>query len=133
MYNMTYGPVKISITNEFEKSGCFKFTVYPKSDCGRYIYSNSVSDNITIHVDHSEANSVNALNVSSNDSIQSLSNVVSTFMINIYNSQSSLFYSASREGKNFDIFVSKLAIGIYIVEITNGLNSYRKQLVINKN
>ena len=53
--------------------------------------------------------------------------------IKIYNSQSSLVTSLSRGGNKFDIPLHNLNDGLYIIEVTDGLNIYRQQLIVKRN
>ena len=56
-----------------------------------------------------------------------------TYTIRIYNSQSFLLSTWTRSGKSFDIPLINMRDGTYIIEVSDGENSYRQQLVVKHN
>ena len=56
-----------------------------------------------------------------------------TYTIRIYNSQSFLLSTWTRSGKNFDIPLINMRDGTYIIEVSDGENSYRQQLIVKHN
>ncbi len=89
--------------------GCSKslsFTLYP----------NPASDYLTITVIDEE------LSEDTNNPV--------TYTVNIYSSQSILLLTMKRTGKTFNIQLSNLKDGTYIVEVTDGKNTYTNQLIV---
>ncbi len=56
-----------------------------------------------------------------------------TYTIRIYNSQSVLLATMTRTGKSFNIPLIKMRDGTYIIEVSDGKNSYRRQLIVKHN
>ena len=55
------------------------------------------------------------------------------YTIHIYNSQSVLISTVTRTGKSFDIPLINMRDGTYIIEVSDGKNSYRRQLIVKHN
>ena len=55
------------------------------------------------------------------------------YTIRIYNSQSVLISTVTRTGKSFDIPLINMRDGTYIIEVSDGKNSYRRQLIVKHN
>ena len=53
-----------------------------------------------------------------------------TYTIHIYNNLGTLLSSIKRSGKRFNVPLTNIRDGIYIVEVSDGRISHRKQLVI---
>jgi|GEM_PF-850195 len=126
-----YGPVRVSITNQCGTSGYSGITTYPGYNCGGYysMYPNPASDELTITINQPET-IFEDVDISEEEAIKTISADQVTYTINIYNSLGTLVSSAVRTGTSFDIPLSKLRDGTYIVEISDGKNSYREQLII---
>lgn len=60
-------------------------------------------------------------------------NEPTTYTIRIYNSQSTLLSTVTRSGKSFNIPLINMRDGIYIIEVSDGKNSYRQILIIKHN
>jgi serine protease len=56
-----------------------------------------------------------------------------TYTINIYNNQSTKLSSVTRSGKSFNVSLINLLDGTYTIEVSDGRNSYRQQLVVKHN
>jgi len=56
-----------------------------------------------------------------------------TYTIRIYNSQSVLLSTVTRTGKSFNIPLINMRDGTYIIEVNDGKNSYRRQLIVKHN
>lgn len=133
-YNMTYGTVRVSITNACGTSGYSGITVYPRSGCGGYFsfYPNPASDNITINMD----NNSSAVTTDDADlSIIANVNIIrsTNFTIRIYNSQGTPISTKIRSGMSFDIPLINMHDGTYILEVSDGKNISRQQLIVKHN
>lgn len=98
------------------------------------VYPNPASDNVNITM--VEYTSM----IASDDS--ELSNVTlnsatvvepTTYSIKIYNNQSSLLSTQTRSGKSFNVPLTNIIDGTYILEVSDGKNSYRKPLIVKHN
>ncbi len=135
-YNMTYGTVRVSITNSCGTSGYSEITVYPRSGCGGYfsIYPNPASDNVTINMDNISSAVTTVDADLSNVDIANENVIKSTnFTIRIYNSQGTLISTKIRSGLSFDIPLINMRDGTYIIEVSDGKNSSRQQLIVKHN
>ena len=56
-----------------------------------------------------------------------------TYTINIYNNQSTKLSSVIRSGKSFNVPLINLLDGTYTIEVSDGRNSYRQQLIVKHN
>ena len=56
-----------------------------------------------------------------------------TYTINIYNNQSTKLSSVIRSGKSFNVPLINLLDGTYTIEVSDGRNSYRQQLILKHN
>jgi len=98
------------------------------------LYPNPASDNVTVTFIESQPL------IEDNDSI--LDNVVlkeveqlepTNYTINIYNNQSLLISTLKRSGNSFIIPLANIPDGIYIIEVSDGINCYRQQLIVKHN
>ena len=55
------------------------------------------------------------------------------YTIRIYNSQSTLLSTVARSGKIFNIPLINMRDGTYIIEVSDGKNNCRKQLIVKHN
>jgi len=86
------------------------------------LYPNPASDYITVSiVDQAE------------ESMESDTNggELNNYTIKIYNNQSYLVSTLKRSGKSFEIPIQDLKKGIYIIEVSDGINSCSEQLIVN--
>ncbi len=136
MYNMTYGVVRVAVTNQCGTSGYSGgLTVYPGS-CPHYftIYPNPASNNITITMIDNSTYSTDADTVIANvNSNISTSDVPINFTIRIYNSQGSLISSVKRSGTSFSVPLANMRDGTYIVEVNDGKTSTTQTLIVKHN
>jgi hypothetical protein len=128
-----YGTYYLSV-NETNACGTGSpFTSYViVTPCGYYRFSlspNPASDNVKVtktFVQDTTAlakASLSALSESNNsDAI--------VYTVKIYNSSGTLFYSTKKFGDEFTIPVNYLKDGTYIIEVTDGKQSYSQQLII---
>jgi hypothetical protein len=132
MYNMTYGTVRVSITNQCGTSGYSGITVYPGGGCPHYftVYPNPASDNVTITIIDNSASNTDTTFV--NQNIANV-NVPTNFTVRIYNSQSALISSVKRSGMSFSVPLTNMRDGIYIVEVNDGKNSTTQTLIVKHN
>jgi hypothetical protein len=114
----------INISESGQKSSSTGFTVSP----------NPASDIITITI-----NENTSLALTSSLGINNLNmNKIKTeggtvYKVLLYNNQGALLSSVSKSGKSFTVPVNQLLDGIYILEVNDGKNSYRQQLIIKHN
>jgi hypothetical protein len=133
MYNMTYGVVRVAVTNQCGTSGYSGgLTVYPGYGCPHYftIYPNPASDNITITIIDNSASNTDTTYV--NQNIEN-ANILTNFTVRIYNSQSSLISSVKRSGTSFSVPLANMRDGTYIVEVTDGKTSTTQTLIVKHN
>jgi hypothetical protein len=122
MYSMTYGTVRVAITNQCGTSGYSGITVYPRSDCPHYftVYPNPASDEVTLTMSD-ELNNTTASQTNIN------------FTVRIYNSQSALVSVVKRSGTSFTVPLTDIQDGTYIIEISDGKTGYRQPLIVRHN
>lgn len=98
------------------------------------VYPNPASDNVTVTINEDPslitANDPELTNVEINNA--NTAEPV-TYTISIYNSQSALLSSVTRSGKSFNVPLTNMRDGTYIIEANDGKNSYRKQLIVKHN
>ncbi len=134
-----YGTVRVSITNCSGTSGYSGITVYPRSGCGgRFfsIYPNPASDNVTINIDNTNTSDfVNSENFtqSASDLAPEKINESTNYTIKIYDKQGSLLSTKIRSGFNFNVPLINMFDGVYIIEVSDGKNSSRQQLIVKHN
>jgi hypothetical protein len=102
---------------------------------GMTLSPNPASDYVTITIEQDQR-ILGGIADTSNIYLKSIENSGGTYenhKIKIYNSQSSLVSSYTRGGNKFDIQLRNLNDGLYIIEVTDGLNIYRQQLIVKRN
>ncbi len=132
-YSPYYGTVRVSITNSCGTSGYSGITVYPKPyGCGGYfsMYPNPASDEVTIMLN--KTTSVVTENPEATDIIvaKAISDDQVSYSIRVYSSMGTLVSTAIRTGTSFQIPLTNMRDGTYVVELSDGKNSYREQLII---
>lgn len=110
----------------------------PASCMGYYDSYFSLSPNpattsvaLTIN-DIQDTNRSTSASLQSKPSASKLKTASDNYTIKVTNSFGLQVYAARKSGKAFSIPVNNLRNGIYIVEVTNGNESYRKQLIIRR-
>ena len=134
MYNMSYGPVRVSITNQCGSSGFSGITTYPNPQCPHYfvLYPNPATDNVTVTISEHSLNTYDSISLSSlNSGFTPLGQI--EYKIRIYNSQGELMLTFTRTGNTFMIPVTNLNSGTYLFEVSNSKNSTRQELIVNRN
>jgi len=98
------------------------------------IYPNPASDNVTITmienpplVEYSDSGITNVATTNAK------TDKPTTYTIRIYNSQSILLSTVTRSGNIFNIPLINMRDGTYIIEVSDGKNSYRQQLIVKHN
>jgi hypothetical protein len=132
-YNMTYGSVRVSVTNCNGASGYSGITVYPRSGCSGYfsIYPNPASDIITISlIGNSDASSF--IDTSKID-VYETRDITAPFIVNIYNRQGILVLKVNRSGNTFTVPIGTIPDGNYIVELINGNTKFTQLLIVKRN
>ena len=124
-----FGTISFYTTNNCGTS-TFNFPVRVVSGKGLLIYPNPASNEITITINEPEAIFMEDVDVSEVTVSKAITTDQITYTIRIYNSLGTLVSSAIRTGTSFDIPLPKLRDGTYIVELNDGKNSYREQLII---
>ena len=127
-----YGTVRVSITNACGTSGYSGITVYPGYGCGGYfsMYPNPASDVVTITINVPESIVTEGIDVSEKVVSKDITIDQIKYTIRIYDSFGKVVSSTIRTGTSFDIPLTQLHTGTYIVEVSDGKNSYRDQLII---
>lgn len=101
---------------------------------GMSLYPNPASDNVTITMfenpflvenDDSSLAKMVVTEVNSEEPI--------TYTINIYNNQSIIINTMTRSGNSFNIPLVNMSDGTYIIEVSDGKNLYRQQLIVKHN
>lgn len=99
---------------------------------GMTLYPNPASDNLTVTMIE-EPSLINTNDstfvVSSND----IAEEPITYTVRIFNSQSALLSTLSRSGKSFNVPLTNMRDGTYIIEVSDGKNSYRQQFILKHN
>ncbi len=97
------------------------------------VYPNPASDEVTITmndnlplIDYTVSGNTAAIT-------DSKANEPTTYTVSIYDDQSTLQSKVSRSGNSFSIPTVRLPNGTYILEVSDGKNSYQQQLIINHN
>ena len=131
--NPNYGPIRVSITNCSGTSGYSGITVYPGSGCGGYfmLFPNPASDevNITINENSPFFATVDSSSIRT-DNAKVMDEELIKFAIRIYDNYGNLLSTKERTGKSFSIPLGNLKDGNYIIEVSDGKNSYRERLII---
>lgn len=94
--------------------------------CGYYmsLSPNPASDNVEVSIATESSKSTTA----------SKNNVVdNTYTVRVLNAYGMQVYSSQKSGNKFNISTSNLNEGVYVVEVSDGKNVNRKQLVVKKN
>ena len=101
---------------------------------GMTIFPNPASDNVTVTmienlplVEYSDS-SITGVAITDAKADES-----TTYTIRIYNSQGTLLSTWTRSGKDFNIPLINMREGTYIIEVSDGENSYRQQLIVKHN
>jgi len=98
------------------------------------IFPNPASDNVTISISPSES-LLNSYSFKSGTTELNYDKTIEStdYTISIYNSQSTLMSKTIRSGKSFSIPLVNLTDGMYILEVNDGKNTTRQQLIIKHN
>lgn len=105
-------------------SGYFAMTLYP----------NPASDNVTISmIEDAPLVSTNDADLTNFDMNNGTVVESYTYTIRIYNSLSALISTVTRSGKSFNVPLTNMRDGTYIIEITDGKNSSLQQLIVKHN
>jgi hypothetical protein len=105
-------------------SGYYRMTLYP----------NPASDNVTITMtEESPLIDTGDSTLTAAAINNSITKEPVTFSIRIYNSQSTLLSTVSRSGKSFSVPLTNMRDGTYIIEVSDGKNSFRQQLIVKHN
>ena len=98
------------------------------------LFPNPASDNVTINMtENPPLATTNDSYVANMDITKTSADEPTTYTIRVFNSYGTLLSSATRTGKSFTIPLNNLRDGIYIVEVRDGKNSYRQQLIVKHN
>lgn len=98
------------------------------------LFPNPASDNVSITVNEDPQIFVANDSLISSSVISNSSNVEpKTYTIRIFNSQSALLSTSIRSGKNFNVPLTNMREGTYIIEVSEGNNRYTQQLIVKHN
>ena len=129
-----FSPSSFTITAEQEGNNCSTSSssrsfYLTKDWCGygMTLFPNPASDNVTITMIESDTT------ITGVATADAKADEPTTYTIRIYNSQSFLLSTWTRSGKNFDIPLINMRDGTYIIEVSDGENSYRQQLFVKHN
>ncbi len=101
---------------------------------GMTLYPNPASDNVTVTmIENQPLVEYNDSSIASVAITDAKAGEPTTYTIRIYNSQSILLSTLTRSGKSFNIPLINMREGIYIIEVSDGENSYRQQLIVKHN
>lgn len=102
---------------------------------GMTLYPNPASDNVTVTMmenipltEYSDTTGITDVEMTYAKACEAI-----TYTIRIYNSQSTLLSTFKISGKSFNIPLINMKDGTYIVEVNDGENNYRQQLVVKHN
>jgi hypothetical protein len=112
--------VRVAITDNCGTSSYSGITVYP-INCGKSftLFPNPSTTEVNVEMDETLVS--NSINTNS------------SFKISIYNDKGILVKNATRSGKSFSIPIEDLGEGIYIMEVNDGIMSYRERFSIKRN
>ena len=130
LYN---GVVQVGVNNTCGQSGSYHTEyVYIYGYCGYgfSLYPNPASDEVTITINETETVVTEDTDISGITIAKALSIDKTTYTIRIYNSPGTLVSTATRSGKSFKVPLTNMRDGTYIVEVSDGKNIYREQLII---
>jgi hypothetical protein len=127
-----YGTVRVSVTNACGTSGYSGITVYPGYGCGGYfsIYPNPASNEVTISINETVTEVTQDTDISDLSVIKTGFDDQGPYTIHIYSSLGTLVSTAVKSGMSFSVPLNNLLDGTYIIEVTDGKNSYREQLIV---
>jgi hypothetical protein len=99
---------------------------------GMILYPNPASDNVTVTMIE-EPSLINTSDSTFVVSSNAIAEETITYKVRIFNSQSALLSTLSRSGKSFNVPLTNMRDGIYIIEVSDGKNSYRQQFILKHN
>ena len=84
-----------------------------------------------------DPNPISTMSTDSELTSESTNNVIDNkqinFTIKIYNSQSMLLSTFTRSGSIFSIPLTNLRDGVYVIEVSDGINNSRQQFIVKNN
>jgi hypothetical protein len=148
VYNNYYAPNGNTCDIAWYTAGYYALAVNAQNACGTgntcyfpisissrgylVLSPNPAMDNVQVSV----TKALNTSSISDNTSIIpelktfNDQDISTTYTIKIYNTFGKVFYSGVKTGDSFTIPVTNLQDGTYIVEVSDGKNSYSRQLVV---
>ncbi len=101
---------------------------------GMTLYPNPASDNVTVTmIENIPLVKYSDTTITGVAMTDAKADGPTTYTIRIYNSQGTLLSAWTRIGKDFNIPLINMRDGTYIIEVNDGKNSYRKQLIVKHN
>jgi len=94
------------------------------------MYPNPASNEVAITINEAECQAIEDNEISEVSVSKAITTDQITYSIRIYNSLGTLVSTATRTGTSFNIPITNLRDGTYIVELNDGKNSYHEQLII---
>ena len=127
------GIVGVGVNNICGISGSYHTEyVYVYGYCGYgfIFYPNPASDNITLTINEKAYSITNYSTIEELDERNIKPNDQTKFIINIYNNLGTLMSTTTRIGLSFNIPLINMRDGTYLIEVSDGKNSYRESLII---
>jgi hypothetical protein len=124
--------ITLRLTASNSCGSCFgTYTFTTKDLLPMFVSPNPASENIQVTVLAQDTASImeNTSSVSFASAEKAI-NAESAFTIKIYNNFGIICYSGMKTGTTFEIPVSNLKDGIYVLEASDGINRYSQQIVI---
>jgi len=102
--------------------------------CGGYfsMYPNPASDEVTIMMNEPEIIVTEDIDISDELVLKAIPSNPTNYTIRIYNNLGTLVSTAIRTGTSFTISLVNLRDGSYLIEVSDGKNSCREQLIIKR-
>ena len=101
---------------------------------GMTLFPNPASDNVTVTmIENQPLVEYNDSSIASVAITDAKADEPTTYTIRIYNSQSILLSTVTRSGNIFSIPLINMRDGTYIIEVSDGENSFRQQLFVKHN
>ncbi len=97
------------------------------------LFPNPATDNVTVTVNEDPQVDVVGDSTIVNETKSTSINVPKTYTIRIFNSQSALLSTSIRSGKSFNVPLTNMRDGTYIIEVSDGNNRYTQQLILKHN
>jgi len=100
---------------------------------GMTVYPNPASDYVMVMIEVTQPLVENSDAVSVDLAPKNATTIEpATYTLSIYNSQSMLIYTVTRNNKNFTVPLGSVQDGTYVIKISDGDNCYQQQLIVKR-